>query len=185
MISPVPYGPADTCQDINSSEARLRDYLLAIRSDALYSVSLVGHSLGGVIALETVIRYPELRPMVRSIVTVDSPLLGVSAFREGLWLSYVGLSRCDSMDAMVPRHRVRPATLEWLRAGTQQLLDRGISVRTIVNDADSFYIGVLGDQGIDGVNVNVEGAWYGSGANHDAVLNTPDGISTILGSIQT
>src|SRR5207244_9670476 len=138
-------------------------------------VSLVGHSLGGVVALETAIRYPDVQSMIRSVVTVDSPLLGVSAFKEHQWLGWFGLGYCVSMDELVPRNQNKPQTYAWLRAGAQQLLDGGIWVTTLINDADWLFTGARADQGIGGVNVNVEESWADSGTNHSAVLNTASG----------
>jgi pimeloyl-ACP methyl ester carboxylesterase len=143
---------------------------------------LVGHSLGGVVALETVIGNPDVQPMIRAVVTVDSPLLGLSTFRESQWLGWYGLGYCNSMDSLVPRNQAKSATLARLQNGAQQLLNRGIWVTTIVNDGDNLFIGARSDQGI-GMNVTAEAPWIDSGTNHNAVLNTPEGIQTILSAI--
>jgi pimeloyl-ACP methyl ester carboxylesterase len=175
----------DTCQDLDMSEARLHDELLGIRASRgpAYSVSLVGHSLGGVVALETAIHYPDVQSMIRSVVTVDSPLLGVSSFKEHQWLAWFGLDYCVSMDELVLRSQSKPQTNAWLRAGAQRLLDGGIWVNTLINDSDWLFTGATADQGINGVNVNVEDSWVDSGSNHSAVLNTPSGLQAILNAI--
>jgi pimeloyl-ACP methyl ester carboxylesterase len=60
---------------------KLADFIAAVSAD---SVDLVGHSLGGVLALQTLQRYPT--PKVRRIVCLGSPLVDSSAARNlGRW----------------------------------------------------------------------------------------------------
>jgi hypothetical protein len=134
-----------------------------------------------------VLQYADVQPSIKSVVTVDSPLMGIGPNRESFWLSYEGLSYCNSMDQLVPRSLTRAATAARLRSGVQQLLNRGISVTTIINDADNLFsvTGNSGDQGINGVAVNVEGSWTDGGlTNHNAVLTTSDEVATILQNIR-
>jgi hypothetical protein len=56
-------------------------------------------------------------------------------------------------------------------------------VSTIINDVDLFFLAATGDQGLSGVDVNVEGSWADSGSNHNAVLNTAEGLQTVLQTI--
>lgn len=74
--TPSPYRPSDTSQDIEVSKRILRDTLAALEQTCdVDRIAIVGHSLGGLIALQAL--GEQSVPAVSDLVTVDSPLGGV------------------------------------------------------------------------------------------------------------
>jgi pimeloyl-ACP methyl ester carboxylesterase len=74
--APAAYRPADTAQDIEVSKRILGETVAALKSACdVDRISLVGHSLGGLIALHALSEQPV--PGLTDLVTVDSPLGGV------------------------------------------------------------------------------------------------------------
>jgi pimeloyl-ACP methyl ester carboxylesterase len=74
--TPSAYRPSDTAQDIEVSKRILRETLSALQDGCeVDRIVVVGHSLGGLIAFQTLAENPESR--VSDVVTIDSPLGGV------------------------------------------------------------------------------------------------------------
>jgi pimeloyl-ACP methyl ester carboxylesterase len=74
--TPSPYEPSDTAQDIEVSQRLLSETLASLKDNCdADRIAIVGHSLGGLVALLALSDQPV--PGVSDLVTVDSPLGGV------------------------------------------------------------------------------------------------------------
>ena len=88
---PQSYGRCDTAQAISQSSQALRDMLLAFRARYPYtSFELFGHSLGGLVAMQTIgdpAFWQQTGPgAVDKLVTVDSPINGLAKTDALSWM---------------------------------------------------------------------------------------------------
>ena len=75
------YRPEDTCVGVRDAAAKLGALLASLHArEPDRELVLLGHSLGGMAAAYYIVELapPDIRDRIRSIVTIDSPLLGYS-----------------------------------------------------------------------------------------------------------
>ena len=75
------YRPEDTCVGVRDAAVKLSSLLVSLHArEPDRELVLLGHSLGGMVAAYYTVELapPEIRDRIRSIVTIDSPLLGYS-----------------------------------------------------------------------------------------------------------
>lgn len=114
---------------------------------------LVGHSLGGVVAMEEVLQNivaPDYeRGLIGTVITVDSPLLGIPKRESGHLLidlaalipfghgrNFVG----PAADQLVAMHDAEPATSESLTEAVAQAKNKGVTVVTVGNTEDCVWL---------------------------------------------
>jgi murein DD-endopeptidase MepM/ murein hydrolase activator NlpD len=128
---PERYGPEDTWHDIDRAARGLREQLRALAAaEPGRAVDLVGHSLGGVVALVYLSRYHDpydrTLPPIGSVVTIASPHRGTDLANVGVALRdhlVVGLGLlgarplADRVGA-VPRFPLHDEVLDDLRVGS-------------------------------------------------------------------
>jgi alpha/beta hydrolase fold len=156
-----------SCQSPATSKGELAAWLRLIRAaHEVDHVSLVGHSLGGVLVVDTLIENPDLVPFVNTVVAVDSPFGGIT---EWSWVTF-GF-KCQSANELMERRAV--AVQGWYDTYLPALLNRGLTVRAIVNTLD----GRIGTeyQCICDQSVN----WYVSADGHSAALYDPSIVGLI------
>lgn len=128
----VPYGHADTCRSMGQSEARLASMIRTIRDRQLASqVLVVGHSLGGVLAADTVIDNADLVPFVRKVVAIDSPFGGINSLAD-VWFG----ADCAASNELRARRPLAPVRQGVYAAALGPLMQRGLSVGVLVNPQD-------------------------------------------------
>src|SRR5207244_10944607 len=62
------------------------------------NVALIGHRLGGVLAVDALIENPDLVPFVNTVVPIDSPFGGINSW----WWLLLGAD-CDSASELIDR----------------------------------------------------------------------------------
>jgi pimeloyl-ACP methyl ester carboxylesterase len=165
--SPIYYSADDTCQDVNTSSALLAAQIRDIRNRRIADhVTLVGHSLGGVLALDTVLENPDVVPFVSSVVTVDSPFGGIN---EWSWLWFG--SDCTASQQLINRRYQAVEWQAWYDQVVPSLMSRGTNVTVLVNHLD----GRVGwdAQCICDLAVNREVWLDGPNAGHDGPFFDP------------
>jgi pimeloyl-ACP methyl ester carboxylesterase len=173
------------CAPLASSARHLAAYLRTLRdTHQADGVVRVGHSMGGVVALDTAAQFPELtesdHPFVQRVLTVDSPLGGLSRLQRsvvaGLWLG-----PCPAANDAYSRYvdSAWPATLG---ARVNSLLERGVQVFAVANPED-----LLLDtwaQHVPESNVNFTlSAITDDGISHAAVLTVPSTLGELVGMV--
>jgi pimeloyl-ACP methyl ester carboxylesterase len=161
-----------SCQPIAQSTAELVAFLRDLRAQQLApSVVLVGHSNGGVLALEALAAAPDLAPFVRRVVTVDSPLGGVSEAGWELYGRFVG--PCAAVDDLYARHET-PGWADYITRLVQWEQSVGTDVRVVTNASDLAV--TLDEQQVYGVDANYhfDASADGDWTNHGAVLHAPE-----------
>jgi pimeloyl-ACP methyl ester carboxylesterase len=128
------------CQDAVMSMHQLDNFLRSQRDAGYGRVVLVGHSFGGVLAVLTAMSDAELtagaRPFVRSIATIDSPLLGVNYTRASLWVTQYGT--CRAMDQL---YFIQQRGLTWeteLTTAVRQWVSR-VRFLAVANRSDCLF----------------------------------------------
>jgi pimeloyl-ACP methyl ester carboxylesterase len=182
-VSIFGYEDADTCRPLASSAAHLAAYLRQLRdSGQASSVVLVGHSMGGVVALDAASQFDDLtspgRPFVQRVITVDSPLGGITRLQRsllvGLWMG-----ACPAANDAAQRFgdAAWPSTLSG-RVGA--LLERGVKVFAVANPED-LLLGTWTQQVPSSPDsaVNVILSAQDESVNHLAVLTAPTTIAEI------
>lgn len=136
--SPSNYARVDTGQDVEVSKQTLRDTIAGLESGCdVARVAIVGHSLGGLIAFQTV--DGKSPPNVSDVVTIDSPLGGVPQRLVEACINFgfcVDGAVADYLAALYPRS----ATLaQDNTAHAAALADAGVRVSAWGNVNDCFY----------------------------------------------
>jgi pimeloyl-ACP methyl ester carboxylesterase len=136
-VGPLLFGPDYGCpqtgQDINNSVSTLYESLSSIAQAYNGNVrfALVGHSLGGLVAVLGM-----SYPLVETVVTLDSPLMGVGSEK-----AFVGpLIGCDGpvWDQMAWMH----SDADWppnMQERTRQFRLGGARIATLGNENDCYY----------------------------------------------
>jgi len=137
-VTPSPYGPADTAQDIEVSKARLRETLAALHAACdVERIAIVGHSLGGLIAFEAAEGLTE--PAISDLVTVDSPLGGVP---ERVIQTCIDIGYCTDgsvANYLADLYANAPAVERTNAARAAELASAGTRVSAWGNQSDCFY----------------------------------------------
>ena len=182
------YSPDQTCQSIEASRDVLTSWLRMARDRHLAdSVYVVGHSLGGVVALEAAANAPDLKPsFLRGVIALDSPIEGIGKLGVGLFDGYNTTGYCQAAHQLFDRAQAGSSWTNQEKARISSLMQRGVQVYTFVNDADNLYSFDANtySQTIPDLKIMVEGSWTDGGlTNHAAVLTTPDGVARIANII--
>jgi pimeloyl-ACP methyl ester carboxylesterase len=167
----VDYQPQQMCQDIAASKALLAFWVRALRDSHAYSgLVLVGHSLGGVIALQVAGQEPDVAPFLRKVVTVDSPLGGIDTLAT-LWFDARNDGNCLAAHQLADRWLDGSATTDVMQGLAWSAMGRGVQIRSYVNDADAGIAASL--QFVPGTSA-LEDSWLdGTGlVNHSAALTS-------------
>jgi hypothetical protein len=173
-------GPLDeataTCQGTAQSRSLLASTLRAARDAGVPHIALVGHSLGGVLAVDTLVENPDLVPFVNSVVAFDSPFGGINTWS---WVRFG--ADCQSTNELIERRYHEPEWQQWYDQQLPALLDRGLLLRIISNDLDT----PIGweHQCICDLNVNWRVAVDGPNLGHSAVFYDPATLSRIAGAV--
>ncbi len=182
------YAGGDTCQPLSSSAEQLAGYMRDLRdSKQADGVVLVGHSMGGVVALDAAAHLLQLtqqdaaRPFVRRIITVDSPLGGLTRFQRAV-IADLWLGVCPAANDAVQRYAdtAWPATLSGRVRG---LIEDGVQVYAVANPED-----LLLDtwtQYVPEVSVNVTLSAIDDGLSHSAVLTLPHAVAELVRLVGT
>lgn len=128
------YGAAGSCQPLDESAAALAAYLEDLRArNGAARVTLVGHSNGGVVSLLALAAAPDLAPYVDRVVTVDSPLTGLSSLEALVYGIKDG--ECAAADDLYSRANAPgwPNYVAQLETWERGL---GVDVRVVVNTID-------------------------------------------------
>jgi pimeloyl-ACP methyl ester carboxylesterase len=170
------YAPSgDSCAPLASTGAGLGQFVRGLRdTHRADRVTLVGHSNGGVVLYAMIAANPDLIPFLRGVVTIDSPLEGISDGRAGLRALWDG--PCPAADDLVGL----AASTAWAPAlGTMAtgLLNRGVAVAALWNPYDSL-VPVAAQQINATANYEVD-ASDGGFSNHWAALKDPNGLAQI------
>jgi pimeloyl-ACP methyl ester carboxylesterase len=141
------YTTAQTCAPIQSSDDLLASMLRFLRDNQrASSVSLVGHSLGGVIAYDVAANALDLSvagdPFIRRVVTIDSPLGGIGAWRslEANVAFGANLNGCAASDDLLKRKRNNAQHQAWLASTAESLLARGVQLFVVSNPNDAWVL---------------------------------------------
>jgi pimeloyl-ACP methyl ester carboxylesterase len=172
--SPAAYTNYRSCQPIEQSTLELANFIRE-QPNLLAGVILVGHSNGGVVAFELPAAAPDLTPFIRRVITIDSPLGGIT------WLQRFGFDLGDTPDVcpaadQLRQRRSNPAWPDYLARLTAWEEDNGIDVLAVANLED---LAVTIAQQELPAKVNIELQAYDDGLNHSALLHSPDTISQI------
>ena len=133
-----PMGAGSSCQDPAISERQLVGLLGNIRASGRYDhVELIGHSFGGVLAVDTLIDNPGLVPFVDTSVAVDSPFGGITP-----WASFLFGLDCQASEALIGRRARQAEWQSWYDRGIPPLQNKGLQVNVLVNSLDD----AVGDQ---------------------------------------
>jgi pimeloyl-ACP methyl ester carboxylesterase len=175
-LSQLPYSIQETCQPLATSVQHLADLLTARRQQKLFdSVTLVGHSQGGVLAMDVLSGWPDLSeagsPFIRSVVTVDSPLGGLAWTRAFVWESFGSGGRCQSVRELAARHDQPRIMQDYYIDKVGAAMQRGVHVQVVVNDADLYL--TPANQALLGLDVITEVDVEGPSNNHTAALYDP------------
>jgi pimeloyl-ACP methyl ester carboxylesterase len=182
-VSTFTYEDGDTCRPLASSAAHLAASLRQLRDSGQASnVVLVGHSMGGVVALEAASQFDDLttpgRPFVQRVITVDSPLGGISRLQRTLLVSF-WMGACPAANDAAQRFgdTAWPSTLSG-RVGA--LLERGVKVFAVANPED-LLLGTWTQQvpASPDSAVNVTLSAEDESVNHLAVLTAPGTVAEI------
>jgi pimeloyl-ACP methyl ester carboxylesterase len=170
--SSAAYTAERSCQPIAQSTAELVGFMRDLRdTHAADSAIVVGHSNGGVIALDLVATAPDLAPFVRRVVAVDSPVGGLSESETHLYGRFVGA--CSAIDELYAR-QVTPGWNDYVVQLVQWERSIGTDVAIVANPSD---VAVnLDEQQVAGLEVNFSlNASDGSDwTNHGAVLHAAE-----------
>lgn len=174
------YAPAETCQPLATSTQLLAAYLRGLRdSHQADSVVLVGHSMGGVIALDatSALRQDDAsQPFVRKLVTVDSPLGGLSRLQDSLIVD-LWLGPCAAASDAESRF-VDPTWPGSLAGRVADLQTAGLQFFAVANPHDVMLS--VRTQQVPGSLANViVDAVDSSVFNHAAVLQSAAGVAQI------
>lgn len=175
------YGERGACQSIAPSAAQLADYLRRLRSSGQATgVVLVGHSMGGVVALDTATTFDDLSEpdtgFIKRVLTIDSPLGGLSTLQRAL-IAELWLGECPAADDSVARY-VDYAWPSTLSARVERSLGRGVEVFAVANPDDLLL--TTRSQQVPGVRVNVTLSATDDAFGHTALLNVPSALSTLV-----
>jgi pimeloyl-ACP methyl ester carboxylesterase len=192
-----PSGAGVPCQDAVISSQQLDKFLQAQRMAGYGHAVLVGHSFGGLLSVLTAMIDPSLtagpRPFVRTIVTVDSPLLGVNHARASMWVSRYGT--CRAIDQL---YAVQQRGLTWeseLSGAVQSWAAQGVRLLAVANRSDcTFNPSACGlvwmtdgtrDQlvPVAGPGVNLVVDTVTDLISHDAALYSPDVVLAIAKAV--
>jgi len=126
------YDASLTCQPIATNAAALADTLRWLRDSQGYSgVVLVGHSMGGLIAIDVLDQGLGVQRFVKKIVTIDSPLLGVGNGRGLVGELWQFGSNCTAVTQLEQINQAFLAgSFRWPSRPTAPIL-------SIANDADN------------------------------------------------
>lgn len=130
-VSARPYGACDADRSIAASEGTLSSFLTGFQTTHVGRMTVVGHSLGGLLAY----MLPTSSPgpfRLRTVVTIDAPLHGItSEGASGLSLFGCGSAAAEDMASMglsVTDQRPLAGLRSW-----------GARVATVGNDQDCTY----------------------------------------------
>jgi pimeloyl-ACP methyl ester carboxylesterase len=172
------------CAPLASSAERLAAYVRNLRdTHQADAVVLVGHSMGGVVALDAAAHFSELtepdHPFVQRVITLDSPLGGLTRMQRsvvaGLWLG-----PCPAANDAYLRYvdSAWPATLA---AHVDNLLQRGVQVFAVANPED-----LLLDtwtQHVPNSKVNFTVSAIDDMLSHAALLSAPSALGELVSMI--
>jgi pimeloyl-ACP methyl ester carboxylesterase len=166
------YTSAQTCGKIDDSIRVLAGMLRFLRDNQWAAhVVLVGHSVGGIVALGVVSENPDLAGFVREVIPVDAPLGGLSSSRVGFNDFWNG--SCTAVDQLTA-----PGWATWSANGAAAIMAQGISIMDVVNGFDNA-VPAAAQQLPQSVNYRFDVS-AGSGLiNHNAVLSDPRALSAI------
>jgi pimeloyl-ACP methyl ester carboxylesterase len=177
------YAPIQTCQPLATSAEQVAGFVRQLRdTHQADGVVLVGHSMGGVIALEAASQMDDLTdpraPFVRRVITVDSPLGGLSRLQR-LLIADLWLGACPAANDAVARYvdSTWPATLS---GQVDRLLDRGVQIFAIANPADLLLDTWMQQVPASKINVNVTLNVVDDLLSHAAILGTPSTLSELV-----
>jgi len=136
-----------------SSAENFKNFLMKLKSkhkDAEFYV--IAHSLGGVVALYSLDTYPELRKIIRGVLTVNSPLRGEGLLKLNTGRVFTCVKDYEEVEKLIPI----PVFVD-LKRDSQVIRDidtdystSGVRVVTLANSNDPFLVsdryssGVLG-----------------------------------------
>ncbi len=104
--------------------------------------TLVGHSLGGYVAYRAGVRdaarAPEERLEIDAVVTLDAPLLGISADKK-IAIDAINCNKTYLAGAELVAEKADEALAELRRAEVASLHEAGIRLATIGNEGDCLY----------------------------------------------
>jgi pimeloyl-ACP methyl ester carboxylesterase len=185
-VSQAPYSIAESCQPLQRSEQHLAEFLTALQQRHLFdSVTLIGHSQGGVVAMDVLSSQSDLslegNPFIRSVIVVDSPLMGLGWVQEILWESFGSGGPCPSVRELAWRHQ-QPSTLQdyWLN-NVGAAIKRGVQVQVVVNNADLYL--TPANQSFAGLPVITVVDVAGPNNNHSAAFYDAGTLAHVVGFI--
>ena len=184
------YLASQTCQPLATSSEHLASFVRNLHQEQhIEQVILVGHSMGGVIALDAAASLlqdgddasggasdaEQATPIVRRVVTVDSPLGGLSNLQRGL-IADLWLGPCAAAADAAQRYvdRQWPATLAWR---VENLLAHDVQVTVVANPADLLLD--LRQQQVPNSGVNVVLQADDGGLSHSAALELPMAVAEL------
>jgi pimeloyl-ACP methyl ester carboxylesterase len=175
-LAQLAYSIPETCQPLATSVQHLADWLTALQQQKRFdSVTLVGHSQGGVLAMDVLSGWPDLSaagdPFIRSVVAVDSPLSGLTWTRAFVWESFGSGGRCPSVRELASRHDQPRMMQDYYLDRVGAAMQRGVRVQVVVNDSDLYL--TAANQSMLGLGVITEVDVEGPGNNHTAALYDP------------
>jgi pimeloyl-ACP methyl ester carboxylesterase len=181
--APASYAPIQTCQPLATSAEQVAGFVRQLReTHQADGVVLVGHSMGGVIALEAASQMDDLTdpraPFVRRVITVDSPLGGITRLQR-LLIADLWLGACPAANDAVARYvdSTWPATLS---GRVDRLLERGVQVFAVANPADALLDTWTQQVPASKIDVNVTLSVFDDALSHAAILGAPDALSELV-----
>jgi pimeloyl-ACP methyl ester carboxylesterase len=185
-VSQAPYSMSESCQPLQKSEQHLAEFLTALKQRHLFdNVTLVGHSQGGVIAMDVLSSQSDLSlegdPFIRSVIVLDSPLMGLGWTQEILWESFGSGGPCPSVRELAWRHQ-QPRTMQdyWLN-NVGAAIERGVQVQVVVNNADLYL--TPANQSFAGLPVITVVDVAGPNNNHSAAFYDAGTLAHLVGFI--
>jgi pimeloyl-ACP methyl ester carboxylesterase len=183
-VRPGAFVPDRTCQPIDASADQLAGTLRSYQAEHDFDgVILVGHSLGGVVALDVLDRAPDLtagpQPFIRKVITIDSPVGGITGAANFLVSLRYGYVDCLALDDLEAIGRTAGG---WAQSVASAALDRRVAIAVVANPSDSL-IAPVAAQEIPSLAVNYVLDEVDSGWNHSAIVKTTDGAAQLAAII--